>query len=78
MKSKLRPGLVEAHCAATGDRETELGTWLRQGAPLGLATEVRGDSGILPPVSVEQGTREEFESLTAKIKAAQFTNYASF
>ena len=46
------------HCAAIGDREKDLGTWLRQGAPLGLATEVRGDSGIFLPESAKDKPKE--------------------
>ena len=76
-RSKLIPALIDAYCRATGDPEGSLGQWLLEGAPLGL-TQAIPMSGIFPPVDTSGGSKEEFESLTAKIREAQFRNYTSF
>ena len=77
IRSKLRPGLIQAYISVTGDPDVDLPEWLRHGAPLGL-NKVIQHRGIFPRVLETSGSAYEFRNVTARIRATKFRNYMSF
>ena len=70
----LRPDVIEAACALSGDPDGILAEWLRSGAPLGVELPVT-HSGVFPIDQAE--AREDPESLPFTSTDSQWENYRS-
>ena len=73
-RSLWRPGLVEAFVNLAGDPETELAGWLEDGAPTGVAHDVRG-VGIFPLTKAKGEAHAELWRHWARTEPT--ANYAS-
>ena len=73
-RSRWRPQLVEKFVEMSGDPETHLSTWLRDGAPTGVASEIPY-SGIFPKVEDQTEAGEDIQRIFAK--AEKHKNYVS-
>ena len=73
-RSRWRAGLVEAFITKSGDPETCLPTWLREGVPTGVVHEIK-PSGIFPRVESQQEATTELWRHYAQ--SAAKSNYKS-
>lgn len=74
--SPWRRELVEAHIKASRDPETGLPQWLREGAPIGVAREVRS-CGIFPRIDPDARKQAADAEELLSVEAAR-GNYKSF
>ena len=73
--SPWRAGIVQAHINKTGDPESGLPRWLREGSPIGVARPVE-PVGIFPRVDPEGKDRGTLEEILSEVAAKN--NYKSF
>ena len=73
-KDGIRPEVIEAFNTLTGDPDTDLPSWLRHGAPLGIAKDVTS-CGVFPPAKGDPEISEPWRLVTEL--APGWSNYRS-
>ena len=80
-KSPLDADVLEAWADLSGDPEKEVPNWIRHGAPLGIAEQIR-TCGIFPPNTEEEGDYrpgallpEELQDAEAQLSKGEILNY---
>ena len=74
--STLQPDLVDGWLKEAGDPEVSLGTWIREGAPLGMAKPIPCH-GIFPDARGDDVIDEDSQAWLADAVGECMTNYSS-
>ena len=74
-RGRLRPGLIGAFIRASGDADTDVETWLREGAPHGILRPIEA-RGVFPKSSNPGRDLEELHAATFR-PYDQVANYSS-